>query len=126
MEGVKGAVWHKSNGANNTLEHDALWMLLTPVYCMLLFTISFFYVLYLFEGRENDESILNSDTGISTESALSLTLVCLLFFLIFKEKKLTCLFFFLNVKATKMYIFKKLWICSMMFARNKWEKSFID
>lgn len=41
--------------------------------------ISFFYVLYLFEGRENDESILNSDTGISSDSAHSLTLVFVFF-----------------------------------------------
>lgn len=41
----------------------------------------------MFEGRENDESILNSDTGIFSDSAHSLTLVCVLFFfLIFKKK----------------------------------------
>lgn len=53
--------------------------------------ISFFYVLYLFEGRENDESILNSDTGISSDSAHSLTLVFVFF--LFK-KNLTCGFSF--------------------------------
>lgn len=80
----------------------------------------------MFKGREkNDESILNSDTGKLSDSALSLTLVC--FFIILKEKNLTSyVISFLNVTATKMYIFKKLWICYMMFARNKWGKSFID
>lgn len=61
------------------------------------------------EGREYDESILNSDTGISSDSAHSLTLVLCLFFLILKKKPYLLIFF--NVLATKMYIFKNLWIC---------------
>lgn len=61
----------------------------------------------MFEGRENDESILNSDTGISSDSAHSLTLVFCVFFFFFKKKTLIVDFFsFLNVIATKMYIFK--------------------
>lgn len=42
MERVKRTVWLKSNGANNRLELDALWILLTPLYCMLLFPSHFF------------------------------------------------------------------------------------
>lgn len=60
------------------------------------------------EGREYDESILNSDTGISSDSAHSLTLVlcsvCCCFFL--NSQKETLLVVFFNVLATKMYIFK--------------------
>lgn len=96
MERVKSAVRLKSNGAKNTLDHDALWILLTPVYSMLLFPSHFFYVLYMSEGREYDESILNSDTGISSDSAHSLTLVLCLFvcfFLILKRKTLLVDFF---------------------------------
>lgn len=66
--------------------------------------ITFFYVLYMFEGRENNESILNSDTGISSDSAHSLTLV-FEFFFIFKNKTLPVDFFFLNVIATKIYVY---------------------
>lgn len=44
----------------------------------------------MFEGRENDESILNSDTGISSDSAHSLTLVLCLFVFYFQKEKLTC------------------------------------
>ena len=47
----------------------------------------------MFEGRENDESILNSDTGISSDSAHSLTLVfCgfFLFFFNFQKENLNC------------------------------------
>lgn len=62
----------------------------------------------MFEGRENDESILNSDTGISSDSAHSLTLVLCLFVFLFSKRKpyLLIFFFVLNVIATKMYIFK--------------------
>lgn len=62
----------------------------------------------MFEGRENDESILNSDTGISSDSAHSLTLVFVFVwvFLNFQKENLTCWFFFVNVIAIKMYIFK--------------------
>lgn len=62
----------------------------------------------MFEGREIDESILNSDTGISSDSAHSLTLVFVffLFFFLFLKTKPYLLIFFLNVIATKMYIFK--------------------
>lgn len=94
---------------NNTLEPDALWMLLTPVYSTLVFSSRFFYVLYLFADREKNESILNSDTGISSDSAHSLYLVlcCWVFFLLLskRQKKSYLLIFFLNVIATKMYIF---------------------
>lgn len=60
----------------------------------------------MFEGREYDESILNSDTGISSDSAHSLTLVLCLFFFIFKKKNLLVDFFFLNVIATKCIFLK--------------------
>lgn len=54
--------------------------------------ISFFYVLYMSEGREYDESILNSDTGISSDSAHSLTLVlCFVCFCFFNSQKETLL-----------------------------------
>lgn len=55
----------ESNGANNTLEHDALWISMSMLRT----------VCSMSESRENDESILNSDTGISFDSAHSFTLV---------------------------------------------------
>lgn len=62
------------------------WPLCTVRFCSHLI----FYVLYMFEGRENYESILNSDTGISSDSAHSLTLVFVFVFFnfIFKKKTL--------------------------------------
>lgn len=59
------------------------------------------------ECRENDESILNTDTGISSDSAHSFTLSFFLF--IFKKKTMCSFCFLLNVVATGkkiMYIFK--------------------
>lgn len=41
----------------------------------------------MFEGRENDESILNSDTGISSDSAHTLTLVFVFVFFKFYFQK---------------------------------------
>lgn len=59
------------------------------------------------EGREYDESILNSDTGISSDSAHSLTLVLCFVCCFFNSQKETLpVDFFFNVLATKMYIFK--------------------
>lgn len=62
----------------------------------------------MLESRDNDESILNSDTGISSDSAHSLTLVFFfqLFFEISKTNPYLYFFFFVNVIAIKMYIFK--------------------
>lgn len=58
----------------------------------------------MFEGRENDESILNSDTGISSDSALSFTLVSSFF--IFMEKILLVEFFFLMLQLQKCIFLK--------------------
>lgn len=94
------------------------WPLCTVRFCSHLI----FYVLYMFEGRENDESILNSDTGISSDSAHSLTLVLCLFVFLFSKRKPCWFFFFLNVIATKMYIFKNCesvqW-CSLEIKKKK-------
>lgn len=49
----------------------------------------------MFEGRENDESILNSDTGISSDLAHSLTLVFVFVFLILFSKRKPYLLIFL-------------------------------
>lgn len=59
------------------------WPLCTVRFCSHLI----FYVLYMFEGRENDESILNSDTGISSDSAHTLTLVFVFVFFKFYFQK---------------------------------------
>lgn len=71
--------------------------------------ISFFMYCICLKAGKNDERILNSDTGISCDSAHSLTLVLCLFYYYFQKgkKKPYLLIFFLNVIATKMYIFKK-------------------
>lgn len=91
------------------------WPLCTVRFCSHLI----FYVLYMFEGRENDESILNSDTGILWFSTLSH--FSLWFFFIFK----ILIFLFKCYSYKKMYIFKNC-ECYMMLARNKGKKSFID
>lgn len=57
----------------------------------------------MFEGRENDESILNSDTGISSDSAHSLTLVFVFVFLIFKKKLYLLIFLFKCNSYTNVY-----------------------
>lgn len=116
---------NRSNGANNTLEPDALWMLLAPVYCTLVSPSHFLYVLYLFEGREKRGTYFKLRYGyllwFSTLSHFSFVS----FFIVFKKeiKKIYLLIFFLNVIATKMYIFKKngdsvKW-CSIEIKREK-------
>lgn len=80
------------------------------------------YCICLKAGK-NDKRILNSDTGIFSDSAHSLTLVLCLFYCFQKGKKTYLLIFFLNVIATKMYIFKKngdsvKW-CSIEIKREK-------
>lgn len=61
------------------------WPLCTVCFCSHLI----FYVLYMSEGREYDESILNSDTGISSDSAHSLTLVLCFVCCFFNSQKET-------------------------------------
>lgn len=125
MERVKSAVWLKSNGANNTLEHDALWILLTPMYCTLLFPSHFLRTVYVWrQGKWWKYFKLRYGYLLWFSTLFHFSFLCLFFY--FQKENFTCWFFFLNVIATKMYIFKNcesvIW-CSLEIKRKK---SFID